>query len=277
MSEFFIPDPEGLVPGATGYFGAYGGKFIPEALVAAVDEVAVEYEKAKSDPEFSAELDDLLVNYTGSTQLADRGPAVRRTRRWCPGVPQAGRPEPHRIPQDQQCAGSGTADEADGQDPRHRRDRRRPARGRHRHRVRAVRARMHHLHGRDRHRAPGAQRGPDAHARCRGRRREVRQPDAEGRHQRGVPRLGRQCGPYALPVRNRRRTAPLPGDGAGLPPGHRRRGQAADPGARRAAARRRRRVCRGRVQRDRALPRVHPRRGRTAGGLRARRTRDRER
>ncbi|MER5224087.1 tryptophan synthase subunit beta [Streptomyces flaveus] len=64
-SEFFIPDPEGQVPTAEGYFGVFGGKFIPEALVAAVDEVAVEYDKAKSDPEFARELDDLLVNYTG--------------------------------------------------------------------------------------------------------------------------------------------------------------------------------------------------------------------
>src|ERR1041385_7531700 len=64
-SEFFIPDPEGQVPSAEGYFGAFGGKFIPEALVAAVDEVAVEYEKAKADPEFARELDDLLVHYTG--------------------------------------------------------------------------------------------------------------------------------------------------------------------------------------------------------------------
>ncbi|CAM5678326.1 Tryptophan synthase beta chain OS=Streptomyces cyaneofuscatus OX=66883 GN=trpB PE=3 SV=1 [Streptomyces cyaneofuscatus] len=64
-SEFFIPDPEGLIPSAEGYFGAYGGKFIPEALVAAVDEVAVEYDKAKSDPAFAAELNELIVNYTG--------------------------------------------------------------------------------------------------------------------------------------------------------------------------------------------------------------------
>lgn len=64
-SNFFIPDPEGQVPSAEGYFGAFGGKFIPEALVAAVDEVAVEYDKAKSDPEFARELDDLLVHYTG--------------------------------------------------------------------------------------------------------------------------------------------------------------------------------------------------------------------
>ncbi len=64
-TDFFIPDPEGRVPSATGYFGAFGGKFIPEALVAAVDEVAAEYEKAKADPVFAAELGELLVNYAG--------------------------------------------------------------------------------------------------------------------------------------------------------------------------------------------------------------------
>ncbi|MDX3074299.1 tryptophan synthase subunit beta [Streptomyces sp. NPDC088354] len=63
--DFFIPDPEGRVPSAEGYFGRFGGKFIPEALVAAVDEVAVEYDKAKADPAFAAELNDLLVHYTG--------------------------------------------------------------------------------------------------------------------------------------------------------------------------------------------------------------------
>jgi tryptophan synthase beta chain len=64
-TDFFIPDPEGRVPSAEGYFGAYGGKFIPEALVTAVDEVAAEYEKAKADPAFAADLADLLVNYAG--------------------------------------------------------------------------------------------------------------------------------------------------------------------------------------------------------------------
>ncbi|MDK1474119.1 tryptophan synthase subunit beta [Streptomyces sp. 549] len=64
-AEFFLPDPEGLVPTAEGYFGAFGGRFIPEALVAAVEEVAAEYDKAKADPAFAAELDDLLVHYTG--------------------------------------------------------------------------------------------------------------------------------------------------------------------------------------------------------------------
>lgn len=64
-TDFFIPDPERQVPTAEGYFGAYGGKFIPEALRAAVDEVAVAYEKAKGDEAFVAELNDLLANYTG--------------------------------------------------------------------------------------------------------------------------------------------------------------------------------------------------------------------
>ena len=64
-SEFFHPDSGGQVPSAEGYFGQFGGMFIPEALVAAVDEVAVAYDKAKADPAFAAELDDLLSHYTG--------------------------------------------------------------------------------------------------------------------------------------------------------------------------------------------------------------------
>src|SRR5215469_15794096 len=64
-SEFFIPASPGQFPTAAGYFGAFGGKFIPEALVAAVDEVAIEYERAKTDPGFAAELEQLLVHYAG--------------------------------------------------------------------------------------------------------------------------------------------------------------------------------------------------------------------
>lgn len=79
-SEFFIPDPEGQVPSAEGYFGAFGGKFIPEALVAAVDEVAVEYDKAKHDPEFARELDDLLLNYTGRPSSLTEVPVSPRRR-----------------------------------------------------------------------------------------------------------------------------------------------------------------------------------------------------
>jgi len=57
--------PAGTTPDPRGYFGAYGGRFIPEALVAAVEQVADEYEKAKADPAFGAELAALLKDYTG--------------------------------------------------------------------------------------------------------------------------------------------------------------------------------------------------------------------
>lgn len=57
-------DPNTL-PDERGHFGTYGGQFIPETLVFAFDELAHEYEKAKADPEFEAELDALLKDYCG--------------------------------------------------------------------------------------------------------------------------------------------------------------------------------------------------------------------
>jgi tryptophan synthase beta chain len=47
------------------YFGRYGGRFVPEALVAALDEVADEYNAARHDPLFNAELERLLTDYAG--------------------------------------------------------------------------------------------------------------------------------------------------------------------------------------------------------------------
>jgi tryptophan synthase beta chain len=52
-------------PDATGHFGPYGGRFVPEALVAALDELTAAYETAKQDPAFVAELDHLLTTYAG--------------------------------------------------------------------------------------------------------------------------------------------------------------------------------------------------------------------
>jgi tryptophan synthase beta chain len=64
-SKFFFPAAPDQISGAEGYFGTFGGKFIPEALVAAVDEVAAEYERAKADPAFVAEFEELLAHYAG--------------------------------------------------------------------------------------------------------------------------------------------------------------------------------------------------------------------
>ena len=46
-------------------FGDYGGRFVPETLMAALEELELEYKSARSDPAFIAELDDLLANYVG--------------------------------------------------------------------------------------------------------------------------------------------------------------------------------------------------------------------
>ena len=89
-------------------------------------------------------------------------------------VPQARGPRPHRRAQDQQRARPGAAHAPARQDAGHRRDRRRPARRRDRDRLRAARAAVRRLHGRRGHRAPGAQRAPDARARRRGPRRSRR-------------------------------------------------------------------------------------------------------
>lgn len=47
------------------YFGEFGGRFVPEALVAALDELETEYRKALDDPEFVGELARLQREYTG--------------------------------------------------------------------------------------------------------------------------------------------------------------------------------------------------------------------
>ncbi len=47
------------------YFGPYGGRFVPESLVAALDELSAEYSAAKADPGFQAELAALHADYTG--------------------------------------------------------------------------------------------------------------------------------------------------------------------------------------------------------------------
>jgi tryptophan synthase beta chain len=56
-------------PDVRGYFGAYGGRFMPEALIAALDDVAAEYDKARIEPEFLAEFDRLLREYAGRPSL----------------------------------------------------------------------------------------------------------------------------------------------------------------------------------------------------------------
>jgi tryptophan synthase beta chain len=54
-----------LPTAVAGRFGAYGGRYVPETLMAALEELEHAYGEAKVDPAFQAELDDLLRNYCG--------------------------------------------------------------------------------------------------------------------------------------------------------------------------------------------------------------------
>jgi tryptophan synthase beta chain len=53
------------VPDLRGHFGKFGGRFVPEALMAALDELDEAFRKASVDPSFLKQLRDLQVNYTG--------------------------------------------------------------------------------------------------------------------------------------------------------------------------------------------------------------------
>jgi tryptophan synthase beta chain len=57
--------PSAETPDATGHFGPYGGRFVPEALVAALDELTDAFHAAQADPAFGEELNRLLRDYTG--------------------------------------------------------------------------------------------------------------------------------------------------------------------------------------------------------------------
>jgi tryptophan synthase beta chain len=54
-----------LLPDASGHFGRYGGRFVPEALIAALDQLEAEFAAARRDPEFTGELNRLLRDYAG--------------------------------------------------------------------------------------------------------------------------------------------------------------------------------------------------------------------
>ncbi len=65
-------------PGPRGYYGPYGGQFVPETLVEPIAELEREYLRLRADPEFQAELARLLSDYVGrptplfeATRLSD--------------------------------------------------------------------------------------------------------------------------------------------------------------------------------------------------------------
>src|ERR1700709_1503165 len=76
--------PNQSVPDETGHFGPYGGRFVPEALVVALDELIAQYASARADPAFTAQLDGLLSSYAGrptpitdATRLTEKAGGAR--------------------------------------------------------------------------------------------------------------------------------------------------------------------------------------------------------
>jgi tryptophan synthase beta chain len=60
-----VSDPHAQVPDATGHFGPYGGRFVPETLIHALDELTAVYLAARVDPEFTRTLDAELRDFAG--------------------------------------------------------------------------------------------------------------------------------------------------------------------------------------------------------------------
>ena len=178
-----------MLPDSKGHFGPFGGRFIPETLMPAVVELAAAYRAARRDPQFRKDLDYYLREYAGRpTPLT----FAERFTRHCGGAKVYLKREDllhtgaHKI---NNTLGPGAAGAADGQEARHRGDRRGPARRRHRRRRGALRLRVRGVHGRGGHPPAGAERLPHAHARRAGRAGRHRRAHAQGRDERGDARL----------------------------------------------------------------------------------------
>jgi tryptophan synthase beta chain len=65
MPEDAKPVDRLSLPDAAGHFGPYGGVFVPETLMSALDELAQAFEKARHDPSFREELEGHLAEYAG--------------------------------------------------------------------------------------------------------------------------------------------------------------------------------------------------------------------
>jgi len=63
-----------MIEDLVGHFGPYGGRFVPEALIGALDELTVAHESAKSDPEFQKTLSELHKTYTGRPSIMTEAP-----------------------------------------------------------------------------------------------------------------------------------------------------------------------------------------------------------
>lgn len=70
-----MTEPTGALRNQPGpYFGEYGGRYMPESLIAAIDEITAAFEASRADPEFQAELAELHRTYTGRPSIITEVP-----------------------------------------------------------------------------------------------------------------------------------------------------------------------------------------------------------
>ncbi|MBW3565525.1 MAG: tryptophan synthase subunit beta [Acidobacteria bacterium] len=62
------------LPDSDGWFGRFGGKYVPETLIYPIDELGKAYGKARKDRDFRNELDDLLRDYVGRPSALTEAP-----------------------------------------------------------------------------------------------------------------------------------------------------------------------------------------------------------
>lgn len=60
-----MPEMQTKIPDELGHFGPYGGRYVPETLIPALEELTAAYERYKNDKEFLQELDSYLRDYVG--------------------------------------------------------------------------------------------------------------------------------------------------------------------------------------------------------------------
>src|SRR5881392_3859048 len=87
-------------PDEHGHWGKFGGRYVPETLVAPLDELTKEFTRARHDADFWRELDQLLRNYCGRPTPLFHGRRLRARRRGA-NLPEARRSFAHWRAQDQ--------------------------------------------------------------------------------------------------------------------------------------------------------------------------------
>ena len=180
------------LPDERGHFGPYGGVFVAETLIEALDQLEGRIRALPAGPAIPRRVRIRTQTLRRTSQpglpCATLVGAFRRRA----GLSQARGPQSHRRAQDQQHRRPGAACQAHGQTARDRRDRRRPARRGGRDGRRALRHGMRGLHGLGGHQAPGAERLSHEIARRERGAGRIGLEDAQGRAQRGDARLGDQ-------------------------------------------------------------------------------------